>query len=750
MRLIKLVTTNFKKLGNSTIEFTLGLNVLAGPNARGKSTVLQAIKCALFGVSMVPGKKEHIASWGQDKFSVQLTFAIGADIYQITRTGSTAKLLCTSDNDRVVANGTTPANLAVEDLMGLAAKDYGLFIESAQGESTGILTFGATALNRKVEEFAGVDVIDKVQALAASKAATLLASAEARRVRPEEMEEANAALDAAAEEHKIALAALSTAADALKAHGNYVGPAVVGNPQAMRELQRAEAALWAKVEQAERDVKAAEEKVAECRTRFNATSFQKADELEAQLSTLKQDGLQYAAKVEEIAAFTQRLETGERTVMRLETEVSEAQAGHQTNFEGVDRPSHELAINLLKDQQAVLEADRNQLAVMAAKVAGLKELASGAQCPTCGNVKEDHDPVKLAEELEAAQELWAAQGRVVAATLQAVKDTEAAVAKHGKAELALVRSAGTLAVAQERYQAAKKEYDALVESNPFTPSDAANAAGNVEEARNKYAEVRAALAALTTSNAAYTTAMTELGKAEGALATAKQAHAALEAQYDLIDAPPTDEAIAAVEQAIQAERDAMQAHRLKQVELKAAADTAQTRATACDKAVTDVSARLARLDSYTEMADKDEAAAKKYSRLVQFLRERRQKYLEEVWTVVLGVSSKLVREASFGLIEQILNRNGEFFFVEAGIEAPTVSASGAQKSFIGTALRVGLSRALYGSDGLLAFDEPTEACTEENAAGMAAMLAASAKQVLLITHRENDQSLAANIINVGE
>ncbi|MNG17051.1 cysteine/glutathione ABC transporter membrane/ATP-binding component [compost metagenome] len=82
--------------------------------------------------------------------------------------------------------------------------------------------------------------------------------------------------------------------------------------------------------------------------------------------------------------------------------------------------------------------------------------------------------------------------------------------------------------------------------------------------------------------------------------------------------------------------------------------------------------------------------------------------------------------------------------------APTSSASGAQKGFIGTSLRIGLARALYGSDSLLIFDEPTESCSERNASGMTGMLAASAKQTLLITHRETDQALAENIINVGE
>ena len=140
--------------------------------------------------------------------------------------------------------------------------------------------------------------------------------------------------------------------------------------------------------------------------------------------------------------------------------------------------------------------------------------------------------------------------------------------------------------------------------------------------------------------------------------------------------------------------------------------------------------------------------SQKYGRLVQFLRTRRQQYMKDVWDTIMAVSSKLVRVSSKGSITGLTNEDGEFHFVEEGISAPTTSASGAQKAFIGTAIKVGLARALYGSDSLLIFDEPTESCSEQYASSMAAMIASSARQVLLITHRENDQSLADHIINI--
>ena len=170
MELLSLDTTNFKKLGTSHSEFTKGLNVIAGDNAQGKSTLLQAIECALFGSTVVPGKKENIPTWGQTKYGLELRFKLkpGNEFYILTRTGSTAKLMRhwlvqvgEIKEPELVANGSTPVTAMMEELLGLSAKDWNLFVQSKQGSSAGILDFGAAALNRKVEEFAGVDLIDK-------------------------------------------------------------------------------------------------------------------------------------------------------------------------------------------------------------------------------------------------------------------------------------------------------------------------------------------------------------------------------------------------------------------------------------------------------------------------------------------------------------------------------------------------------------------------------------------------------------
>lgn len=166
MILTELHTRNFKKLGDRDFTFSTGLNFILGKNGAGKSTLTRAIGTALFGVSALPGVADDVATWGKATWSVSLHFDIAGSGYVVTRSKSSASL---HRDKELIASGNTPVTKEIESLLGLDVKDYHLFVHSRQGETSYVLRYGATALQRKVEEFSGVDVIDKVQGLARSK-----------------------------------------------------------------------------------------------------------------------------------------------------------------------------------------------------------------------------------------------------------------------------------------------------------------------------------------------------------------------------------------------------------------------------------------------------------------------------------------------------------------------------------------------------------------------------------------------------
>ncbi len=132
--------------------------------------MLRGIATAMFGVSMLPGHSDDVATWGQKSWSLALEFTAAGSVYVVTRSKSTAEVL---KDGQLQANGNTPVTKYMEDLLGISAKDYNLMIHSRQGETAYTLTYGVTALQRKVEEFAGVEVVEKVEREAAALASQL-------------------------------------------------------------------------------------------------------------------------------------------------------------------------------------------------------------------------------------------------------------------------------------------------------------------------------------------------------------------------------------------------------------------------------------------------------------------------------------------------------------------------------------------------------------------------------------------------
>lgn len=136
--------------------------------------------------------------------------------------------------------------------------------------------------------------------------------------------------------------------------------------------------------------------------------------------------------------------------------------------------------------------------------------------------------------------------------------------------------------------------------------------------------------------------------------------------------------------------------------------------------------------------------------LIKFLSDSRANYLSQVWNQILGVASHHLKVSTGGVITRISrNSDGDFQYEDEGKWTPIEAASGAQKGFLGVALRIGLSSALYGNTGLLILDEPTEAMSEVNAQALAGSLMGQTGQCLLVTHRNLERVSSQNVIEIG-
>lgn len=738
MRLISIGTVNFKKLGTFFTEFKDGLNVISAENFKGKSTLLQAIEFAFFGASAVPGKKELIPTHGQTTFSVELKFAMheGDVFYALTRNKTTAKVIrhTSGMEPEIVANGNTPATAYIEQLFGLAAKDYNLFVQSRQGESSGILTFGAAALNRKVEEFAGVDMIDKVQGEAQRRATSYSGKADAKGVSEETMTEAVAAWESAKSDVAQSEDAVKAAKDALAAHPAFS----LEKPKPASELRTAvqfAAELANKLENAERALVVAKEREAETKTRFEKLAIVCVDSLQVDLDSLNTQG--QTLKVE-----LKALEDQDGDYTRASNKAGELRAVVDTTF-----------ADYIPDEDSArldaAEADRNakqEARTKASELVGttkaaydnLKSLATGAKCPTCNRAKEDHDPVKLEEEAAAAKAAWEsaqAASKTLDSEIQALH-TE------------IQRLVDALHSYNTAATAARTAEEGLAKLTPVDKKVLEQKAAAYEEVRGAWSAANQKMKDAATNNATYREEEKLFEQRKQEVQTAACLVANLDQQWADLPEPPTAEEVQAAEQAEAAYTAASEKWKVDNTALTNTLNMATNSHGLIEKLLITAKNKVAEYNKKNEEARDDLVLSQRYNRLVQFLRTRRQQYMKDVWDTIMAVSSKLVRVSSKGTITALTNEDGEFNFVEEGISAPTASASGAQKAFIGTAIKVGLGRALYGSDSLLIFDEPTESCSEQYAGSMAAMIASSARQVLLITHRENDQSLADHVINI--
>ena len=755
MRLLSIATTNFKKLGSMTADFTLGLNVIAGDNAQGKSTLLEAIGVCLFGVSMSSSKKENIPTWGQTKFEIELGFQLPCGTYYLTRNGSTAKLLRlpteAGAKPEIVANGNTAVTDEVESLLGLSAKDWNLFVQSEQGSSAGILKYGAAALNRKVEEFAGVDLIDKVQAEAQRQSTIHIGKADAKSVDEEVLKAAEESLAAAVSTANEASAAVTATTEALEQHGEF-SASQPASSAAMRQALADVVTLSNKIGVAEVQVKNMQERVDEAKARLEGRSLQDEAALRAEMQQARNTGGELA-----VAEKNLQDELAHRKAVQQDTDESDLtlntrQVEFVADWAEFEEDEVIAEIALLDKAIPAGEADlaTRQEEVGKAKGAydNLSLLSAGAVCPTCNRAKEEHDPVKLAEEAEEAKQYWETRKASVAELQKGITASKTRRTELQGKLAAYNAAAAAVDKAAEGFKSNTAALAALRKAAVIQAElDAATA--ELTASREAYADLNAKLKGLTAANEAFNTDTEALAKAEKSLLANEVALKLLNDELEAMPEPPTDAEVRAAEVAEAAYQDALNRWKEKRGELQGAVNAAVQELKHCSQLRDLAEEKLTGLQADIAAALEHQVAAKKYSRLVQFLRERRQQYLKEVWDTILGVASKLVRTASKDLITRIGNDDGEFQFEEEGIMAPASSASGAQKAMIGVSLRIGLARALYGKDSLLIFDEPTESCREHNAASLAAMIAGSAKQVLLITHRETDQALAENIVNVG-
>jgi len=168
--LVSLKLKNFRKHEDKEFFFTPGLNIIRGENEGGKTTINEAIGYAKFGSSALRESLEDVVTYDKplNSLKVELVERIDGVEYRTVRGKSGAEITYTDPlgkDQRVTGQDATKAFF--ENMLGCAAKTFGMLALASQGDVRGVLKDGPTATNGLVETLAQLDIvetiIDKVQ-----------------------------------------------------------------------------------------------------------------------------------------------------------------------------------------------------------------------------------------------------------------------------------------------------------------------------------------------------------------------------------------------------------------------------------------------------------------------------------------------------------------------------------------------------------------------------------------------------------
>ncbi len=147
MILEELTLKNFKRYRDQTFTFRDGITAIVGSNGAGKSTIMEAIVFALYGISGSGIDAEYVVSAGagpKEKCEVRFSFQTGGEGYTIVRSfrkGQTTHhdAQLNFGDGRLIATGVSPVREAVQQILRMGPSDFRTTIYAPQRDLLALL-----------------------------------------------------------------------------------------------------------------------------------------------------------------------------------------------------------------------------------------------------------------------------------------------------------------------------------------------------------------------------------------------------------------------------------------------------------------------------------------------------------------------------------------------------------------------------------------------------------------------------------
>ncbi|MCP1662544.1 MAG: SMC family ATPase [Methanocalculus sp. MSAO_Arc1] len=138
---------NFKRYRHQTFTFKDGITAIVGSNGSGKSTIMEAIVFALYGISGSGIDAEYVVSAAagpKERCEVRLSFQTGGEYYTIVRSfrkGQTTHhdAQLNFGDGRLIATGVSPVREAVQQILRMGPADFRTTIYAPQRDLLALL-----------------------------------------------------------------------------------------------------------------------------------------------------------------------------------------------------------------------------------------------------------------------------------------------------------------------------------------------------------------------------------------------------------------------------------------------------------------------------------------------------------------------------------------------------------------------------------------------------------------------------------
>lgn len=700
--------TNFKRHAEFSTQLGAGLTSITGPNGVGKSTLLKGLLYPLFGVD-ITGAATYLPnreSKGVPSASLHMVLP-GYGRCQISRSPKAATVK--DAEGKTLASGQTPVNAFIAEAFGVDSKILRMLMYSPQGESAGMLTMGAAALQKKVEEIARVDLVDKVLGLVDIDLTYVNGC-----LRADTVDVPSDVLQREIEGTQTAIGeakwASTVAAENLQA-AKEEEATLRAELQSLRAVESERAQLRQRLAVAESRVKQCSDQLLEAESNPLAKPVdvtQRVAEISAELERLR-------ALQNDIATSISSIKNGTAILTRKEAEVTSLTAAAEKNKDVEDDLKRMDAE--LQDALKTQAEKHGELLAAREKRSGLLAAQEQAFCPTCGRpYDESHDPAHLANllvdaeaEYQAALEKKQTLDSYVSLVQKTVADLKTQIHPNASADLARVREEiNTLRQNVEDHQ-------------NFLASCGTVPAGAIQQLEKEQQELVWQGRESARLQERVKILRQHLGDAGVELQQAASLWDRLPPEVDILVLEAAHMDLQSVVN--QANGEAIQAQYTLNELIKKVDElyTLHQRAVESEKRRQELEARGHLLQ-----------------RFQKYLRDNRARLTTEVWTSLLSFASHLVSLTTEGRLSDVQRRDGEFFVTEGGYEMPASELSGSQRSIVGLCLRIALTKVFYGGDLPLLLDEISSDMTDETAAATSGMLASLGHQVIVVSHRQGD------------